>query len=159
MQADLTFILIFLNSVDVAMADGEGFSYEAEEEEDDEELYRMLEEDVENPNDKKPSNIVPTRVRTKHLVVEKGRSKFDMLPEGWVKLCHDSGLQVYLHRQSRVVSMSRPFFVGTGNARVSTGGISVFQTEIGAPFSTINFAMSWKLCGLRALSHHLATHG
>ena len=38
---------------------------EEEEEEDDEELFRMLEEDVENPNDKKPRNIVPTRVRTK----------------------------------------------------------------------------------------------
>ena len=57
------------------------------------------------------------------LVVEKGKSKFDVLPDGWVTLCHDSGLQVYLHRQSRVVSMSRPFFVGNGNARVSISKI------------------------------------
>ena len=51
-------------------------------------------------------------------MVEKGKSKFDVLPDGWVTLCHDSGLQIYLHRQSRVVSMSRPFFVGSCNARV-----------------------------------------
>ena len=53
-------------------------------------------------------------------MVEKGKSKFDVLPDGWVTLCHDSGLQIYLHRESRVVSMSRPFFVGKGsNVRVS----------------------------------------
>ena len=89
------------------------------EEEDDEELYKMLEEDVVNPNDKKAQSIEPTKVKTKRLVVEKGKSKFEVLPDGWVTLCHDSGLQIYLHRQSRVISMSRPFFVGKGNnARV-----------------------------------------
>ena len=90
------------------------------EEEDDEELYKMLEQDVVNPNDKKAQSIEPTKVKTKRLVVEKGKSKFEVLPDGWVTLCHDSGLQIYLHRQSRVISMSRPFFVGKGNnARVS----------------------------------------
>ena len=35
------------------------------DEEDDEELFKMLEEDVVNPNDKKAQNIEPTKVKTK----------------------------------------------------------------------------------------------
>ena len=49
---------------DAVMEDEHGFYYEMEEE-DDEELYKMLEEDVVNPNDKKAQNIVPTKVKTK----------------------------------------------------------------------------------------------
>ena len=102
------------------IGDEQGVDHDMEEEEDDEELYKMLEEDVVNPNDKEAQSIEPTKVKTKRLVVEKGKSKFEVLPDGWVTLCHDSGLQIYLHRQSRVISMSRPFFVGKGNnARVS----------------------------------------
>ena len=102
------------------IGDEQGVDHDMGEEEDDEELYKMLEEDVVNPNDKKAQSIEPTKVKTKRLVVEKGKSKFEVLPDGWVTLCHDSGLQIYLHRQSRVISMSRPFFVGKGNnARVS----------------------------------------
>ena len=120
------------------MDDEQGIYFDMDEE-DDEELFKMLEEDVVNPNDKKAQNIEPTKVKTKvscyqivrlllafppyfvlqRLVVEKGKSKFDVLPDGWVTLCHDSGLQIYMHKQSRVVCMSRPFFVGRCNARVS----------------------------------------
>ena len=50
---------------DAGIGDEErGLFYEMEEE-DDEELYQLLEEDVVNPNDKKAQNIVPTRVKTK----------------------------------------------------------------------------------------------
>lgn len=40
-----------------------------------------------------------------------------MLPEGWVKVTHDSGMPLYLHRHSRVCSVSRPYFLGPGSVR------------------------------------------
>lgn len=48
---------------------------------------------------------------------EKGRNHFEMLPEGWVQVTHDSGMPLYLHRQSRVCSLSRPYFLGPGSVR------------------------------------------
>jgi microprocessor complex subunit DGCR8 len=50
-------------------------------------------------------------------VLEKGRNHFEMLPEGWVQVTHDSGMPLYLHRQSRVCSASRPYFLGPGSVR------------------------------------------
>ncbi|CAH8558405.1 unnamed protein product [Heterobilharzia americana] len=37
---------------------------------------------------------------------------FGLLPEGWLQLRHISGLNVYLHRSSRVVTLSRPYSIG-----------------------------------------------
>lgn len=48
---------------------------------------------------------------------EKGRNHFEMLPEHWVQVTHDSGMPLYLHRQSRVCSLSRPYFLGPGSVR------------------------------------------
>ena len=56
---------------------------------------------------------------TKVIMVEKYRDHFDFLPEGWVKVTHNSGMPIYLHKSSRVCSMSKPYFLGTGSARVS----------------------------------------
>ncbi|KAF2360110.1 Double-stranded RNA-binding domain [Trinorchestia longiramus] len=42
---------------------------------------------------------------------------FDKLPEGWVMVSHCSGMHVYLHRVSRVCTMSRPYFIGRGSTR------------------------------------------
>lgn len=50
---------------------------------------------------------------------EKGSDPFDMLPEGWVLVTHNSGMPVYLHKQSRVVTFSKPYFIGPGSVRVS----------------------------------------
>lgn len=51
------------------------------------------------------------------LPSEKGRNHFELLPEGWVQVTHDSGMPLYLHRQSRVCSLSRPYFLGPGSVR------------------------------------------
>jgi microprocessor complex subunit DGCR8 len=40
-----------------------------------------------------------------------------VLPEGWVQVTHDSGMPLYLHRHSRVCSLSRPYFLGPGSVR------------------------------------------
>ncbi|RWS16937.1 uncharacterized protein B4U79_05766 [Dinothrombium tinctorium] len=42
---------------------------------------------------------------------------FEMLPEGWVEVTHFSGMPVYLHKQSRVCTMSKPYYLGPGSAR------------------------------------------
>ncbi|KAJ4942232.1 hypothetical protein JOQ06_012098 [Pogonophryne albipinna] len=39
------------------------------------------------------------------------------LPDGWIMTFHNSGIPVYLHRETRVVTWSRPYFLGTGSIR------------------------------------------
>lgn len=46
-----------------------------------------------------------------------GQNHFDVLPEGWIQVTHNSGMPVYLHKISRVCSLSRPYFLGPGSAR------------------------------------------
>lgn len=40
-----------------------------------------------------------------------------MLPEGWIKVSHNSGLPIYLHKTQRVCSISKPYFLGPGSVR------------------------------------------
>lgn len=40
-----------------------------------------------------------------------------MLPEGWVAVTHNSGMPTYLHKQSRVCTLSKPYFLGPGSVR------------------------------------------
>ncbi|ESO99587.1 hypothetical protein LOTGIDRAFT_141857, partial [Lottia gigantea] len=47
----------------------------------------------------------------------KGTNPFDILPEGWVVVTHNSGMPVYLHKDTRVCTMSRPYFLGPGSVR------------------------------------------
>ncbi|KAA3678745.1 microprocessor complex subunit DGCR8 [Paragonimus westermani] len=42
---------------------------------------------------------------------------FGLLPEGWIRLRHASGLTLYFHRPTRVVTVSRPYSVGSGSVR------------------------------------------
>lgn len=55
--------------------------------------------------------------RFKTIMEEKGKNHFEMLPEGWVQVTHDSGMPLYLHRKYRVCSISRPYFLGPGSVR------------------------------------------
>lgn len=50
---------------------------------------------------------------------EKGQNHFEVLPEGWVQVTHNSGMPLYLHKVARVVTLSRPYFLGPGSVRVS----------------------------------------
>ncbi|NXC20737.1 DGCR8 protein, partial [Corythaeola cristata] len=47
----------------------------------------------------------------------RGRPPTEPLPDGWIMTFHNSGIPVYLHRESRVVTWSRPYFLGTGSIR------------------------------------------
>jgi len=52
-------------------------------------------------------------------LTEIGHNHFDVLPEGWVQVTHNSGMPLYLHKQTRVCTLSQPYFLGPGSARVS----------------------------------------
>jgi len=52
------------------------------------------------------------------VLTEKGKDPFDVLPEGWICVTHNSGMPVYLHRASRVCTATKPYFLGTGSLRV-----------------------------------------
>lgn len=55
--------------------------------------------------------------KEKVVLVEKGVDPFDILPEGWVIVTHNCGMPVYLHKQLRVCTLSKPYFLGPGSAR------------------------------------------
>ena len=41
-----------------------------------------------------------------------------ILPEGWVQVTHASGMPLFLNRQTRVCTLSRPYYIGQSSARV-----------------------------------------
>ncbi|CAD7092377.1 unnamed protein product [Hermetia illucens] len=82
---------------------------------DENELENMLDEAL--PEDLKKRKQVPYEERFKTVVEEKGRNHFDVLPEGWLQVTHNSGIALYLHKSSRVCTVSRPYFLGPGSVR------------------------------------------
>lgn len=58
----------------------------------------------------------------------RGRPPTEPLPDGWIMTFHNSGIPVYLHRESRVVTWSRPYFLGTGSIRVRA--VNYFNTDL-----------------------------
>ncbi|KAK5871651.1 hypothetical protein PBY51_004516 [Eleginops maclovinus] len=51
------------------------------------------------------------------VLKSRGRPPTEPLPDGWIMTFHNSGIPVYLHRETRVVTWSRPYFLGTGSIR------------------------------------------
>lgn len=49
--------------------------------------------------------------------IEKGHNHFEVLPEGWIKVTHNSGLPIFLHKVHRVCTLARPYFLGPGSVR------------------------------------------
>ena len=66
----------------------------------------------------KNGNVLKYFHETFLFISEKGLSLFEVLPEGWVQVTHTSGMPIFLHKPSRVCSMSKPYFLGRGSARV-----------------------------------------
>ncbi|XP_005191533.1 microprocessor complex subunit DGCR8 isoform X2 [Musca domestica] len=82
---------------------------------DDEEIEHLLDENL--PDDLKGSKKPKYEERFKTVLEEKRHNHFEVLPEGWVQVTHNSGMPLYLHKKTRVVSTTRPYFLGTGSAR------------------------------------------
>ena len=53
----------------------------------------------------------------KHVLVEKGQHHFEFLPNGWLKVTHQSGVPVYFHRETRICTLGRPYGLGRAGLR------------------------------------------
>ncbi|XP_065722430.2 microprocessor complex subunit DGCR8 isoform X2 [Drosophila suzukii] len=94
--------------------DGEGDEYDSSEF-DDEEIENLLDEKL--PDELRESKQPKYEQRFKTVLEEKRLNHFEVLPEGWVQVTHNSGMPLFLHRKTRVCCASRPYFLGTGSAR------------------------------------------
>ncbi|KAH8306368.1 hypothetical protein KR018_009303 [Drosophila ironensis] len=94
--------------------DGEGEEYDSSDF-DDEEIENLLDEKL--PEELRESKRPKYEQRFKTVLEEKRHNHFEVLPEGWVQVTHNSGMPLFLHRKSRVCCASRPYFLGTGSAR------------------------------------------
>ncbi|XP_053650878.1 microprocessor complex subunit DGCR8 isoform X1 [Cherax quadricarinatus] len=116
----------------------EDYEYDSEvpEEEIDALLEEGLPEEMKGPRKRKKDTVLgegedaPYDERQKVVLVEKGSNHFEVLPEGWVQVTHNSGMPVYLHKQSRVCTMSKPYFLGQASVRkhdIPLSAIPCFQ--------------------------------
>ncbi|KAH8332696.1 hypothetical protein KR074_009217 [Drosophila pseudoananassae] len=94
--------------------DGEGEEYDSSDF-DDEEIENLLDEKL--PDELRESKRPKYEQRFKTVLDEKRHNHFEVLPEGWVQVTHNSGMPLFLHRKTRVCCASRPYFLGTGSAR------------------------------------------
>ncbi|XP_076644384.1 microprocessor complex subunit partner of drosha isoform X2 [Halictus rubicundus] len=78
-------------------------------------LLGLPEEFKSKRKDKKDS--VPYEEKEKLVLDEIGHNHFDVLPEGWVQVTHNSGMPLYLHKLSRVCTLAKPYFLGPGSVR------------------------------------------
>lgn len=62
--------------------------------------------------------VKPFEQKEKIILIEKGHNHFEVLPEGWIQVTHNSGMHLYLHKTTRVCTLSKPYFLGPGSARV-----------------------------------------
>ncbi|XP_069476121.1 microprocessor complex subunit DGCR8 [Ambystoma mexicanum] len=110
-------------------------SFEDDYEDDDldillEEVDALLEEGYRAPKRRRLDNynesdhnsdgeslVQPMMTKIKTVLKSRGHPPTEPLPEGWIMTFHNSGIPVYLHRESRVVTWSRPYFLGTGSIR------------------------------------------
>lgn len=72
---------------------------------------------VLDEDDKEKAKVFEERDKT--VLISKGQNHFDILPEGWIQVTHNSGMPLYLHKTSRVCTLARPYFLGPGSVRVS----------------------------------------
>ncbi|XP_039300316.1 microprocessor complex subunit DGCR8 [Nilaparvata lugens] len=79
-----------------------------DDEEEECKVFKIIDDD---------KNELEYEVRPKFVLEELEQNHFDLLPEGWVKLTHRSGMPLYLHRKSRVCTLSRPYYLGPGSNR------------------------------------------
>nr|QOW64970.1 hypothetical protein [Lymnaea stagnalis] len=86
---------------------------------DDSELHAMLEKGIDKDSIKKLDGYEDGRPTIKHKIVlhELESDPFDILPEGWVCVTHNCGMPVYLHKETRVCTMARPYSLGAASAR------------------------------------------
>lgn len=87
-------------------------SFSNSEFDENDEVDQLLERGLEEPANP-PSHIE----KSKTVLKKRGQDYFEVLPEGWIEVTHFSGMPLYLHKQSRVCTMSKPYYLGGGSVR------------------------------------------
>lgn len=79
------------------------------------------------------------------VVLGRGRPPTEPLPDGWIMTFHNSGIPVYLHRETRVVTWSRPYFLGTGSIRVMqlSPAAFLFVFQVLRVYRVCSFKYKW----------------
>ncbi|KAJ8675683.1 hypothetical protein QAD02_011469 [Eretmocerus hayati] len=102
-------------------SDSEGCSNDSEDSDvPEDEIEAMLEEGLPDEFKARRSGRKSDMMyeqKEKLILNEIGHNHFDMLPEGWLQVTHNSGMPLYLHKQSRVCTMAKPYFLGPGSVR------------------------------------------
>lgn len=98
-------------------------AFEKSTELDNDELYDLLDkvyqEKNKNPDENKKKGVTKDDFKEYEKIVleEVCKNHFDILPENWIEATHKSGMPVYLHKKSRVVTITRPYFLGPGDPK------------------------------------------
>lgn len=87
---------------------------------------RKADTQVSPPHEERKKIVLKSRytklsgnVYTILCISERDQDYFEVLPEGWIEVTHFSGMPIYLHKQTRVCTVSKPYHLGPGSARVS----------------------------------------
>ncbi|XP_026756553.2 microprocessor complex subunit DGCR8-like [Galleria mellonella] len=84
----------------------------------DEEIEKMLEENLPENFRVPPKPKEKTYITRQKIVLEdKGVNQFEVLPLDWMMVRHYSGMPIYMHRTTRVCTLSKPYSLGKGNSR------------------------------------------
>lgn len=97
--------------------DNEYGDQDSESDISDDEIEAMLEAGLHTRKQDVEDEDIAHEVKEKVILKVRGHDHFDVLPEGWIQVTHNSGMPVYLHKQSRVCSLSKPYFLGPGSIR------------------------------------------
>ncbi|RUS89230.1 hypothetical protein EGW08_002973, partial [Elysia chlorotica] len=93
---------------------------------DDTEVHAMLEKGINKNSIRKreePTEGKPV-IKLKTVLKELETDPFDILPEGWIFVTHNCGMPVYLHKESRVCTLARPYSLGSASTRTHNIPIS-----------------------------------
>ncbi|VDM59650.1 unnamed protein product [Angiostrongylus costaricensis] len=98
------------------MEDDQELNYEDDVDMQNLDVHDILEEAVDRIK-KEADEAQSVPVVWKYVPERLEHDHFMNLPEGWTRITHNSGMPVYLHRKSRVISLSKPYFIGTQGVR------------------------------------------
>ncbi|CAG0879257.1 unnamed protein product [Darwinula stevensoni] len=79
----------------------------------DDQMRQEQEEQAEKEKERM-KNVVE---RVRLIVKDYPENPLELLPAGWIKVTHFSGMPIYLHKPTRVCSFSRPYYIGSASVR------------------------------------------
>ncbi|KAK6055889.1 hypothetical protein COOONC_06606 [Cooperia oncophora] len=99
-----------------ALEEDQDLEYEDDLYDDGVDVHDILEEAVDKIK-KEAEESEPIPIIWKYVPERLEHDHFMNLPEGWARITHNSGMPVYLHRKTRVISLAKPYFIGTQGVR------------------------------------------